>query len=255
MAETHPEAVLPALDAIAGAGSEALTSMRRLVGVLRADDHATRHVGVTLDDLRKMVDQFSPAATFDLGPGVSSLTLAPEVLTTLHRVLTESLTNVRRHAPHAPWVEVRLTTFDDAVRLRVANPLSAADPRLSRLGGGFGLVGMAERVETMGGRLLAGPVAGHRWRGGRRGAATGPLGSASRSCRVTQAGGLAVVEDHRRVGLLQRLDRAGHRLAGADHRQRRGHVVAQRVFGVDLAPVERRRAGRARRSSRPPRPP
>ncbi|WP_246059908.1 sensor histidine kinase [Herbidospora galbida] len=161
--ETHPEAVLPALDAIAGAGSEALTSMRRLVGVLRADDHATRHVGVTLDDLRKMVGQFSPAATFDLGPGVSSLTLAPEVLTTLHRVLTESLTNIRRHAPHAPWVEVRLTTFGDSVRLRVANPLSAADPRLSRLGGGFGLVGMAERVETMGGHLIAGPVAGHLW--------------------------------------------------------------------------------------------
>ncbi|WP_061298537.1 sensor histidine kinase [Herbidospora cretacea] len=163
VAETQPEAVVPALDAIAGAGSEALTSMRRLVGVLRADDHATRHVGVTLDDLRKMVDQFSPAATFDLGPGVTSLTLAPEVLTTLHRVLTESLTNVRRHAPHAPWVEVRLTTFDSAVRLRVANPLSAADPRLSRLGGGFGLVGMAERVETMGGHLVAGPVAGHLW--------------------------------------------------------------------------------------------
>ncbi|WP_063909869.1 sensor histidine kinase [Herbidospora yilanensis] len=161
--ETQPEAVLPALDAIAGAGSEALTSMRRLVGVLRADDHATRHVGVTLDDLRKMVDQFSPAATFDLGPGVSSLTLAPEVLTTLHRVLTESLTNIRRHAPHTPWVEVRLTTFEDSVRLRVANPLSAADPRLSRLGGGFGLVGMAERVETMGGHLIAGPVAGHLW--------------------------------------------------------------------------------------------
>ncbi|WP_066371665.1 sensor histidine kinase [Herbidospora mongoliensis] len=163
VAETHPEAVVPALDAIAGAGSEALTSMRRLVGVLRADQHAPRNVGVTLDDLRKMVDQFSPSATFDLGPGVSSLTLAPEVLTTLHRVLTESLTNVRRHAPHAPWVEVRLTTFGDAVRLRVANPLSAADPRLSRLGGGFGLVGMAERVETMGGHLIAGPVAGHQW--------------------------------------------------------------------------------------------
>ncbi|GAB1821211.1 sensor histidine kinase [Herbidospora sp. RD11066] len=163
VAETHPEAVLPALDAIAGAGGEALSSMRRLVGVLRADDHATRNVGVTLDDLRKMVDQFSPAATFDLGPGVTSLTLAPEVLTTLHRVLTESLTNVRRHAPHAPWVEVRLTTFEDSVRLRVANPLSAADPRLSRLGGGFGLVGMAERVETMGGHLVAGPVAGHLW--------------------------------------------------------------------------------------------
>ncbi|GLX98843.1 histidine kinase [Herbidospora sp. NBRC 101105] len=161
--ETNPEAVLPALDAIAGAGSEALTSMRRLVGVLRADDHATRNVGVTLDDLRKMVGQFSPAATFDLGPGVSSLTLAPEVLTTLHRVLTESLTNIRRHAPHTPWVEVRLTTFEDSVRLRVANPLSAADPRLSRLGGGFGLIGMAERVETMGGHLVAGPVAGHLW--------------------------------------------------------------------------------------------
>ncbi|GIH25416.1 hypothetical protein Aph01nite_37260 [Acrocarpospora phusangensis] len=164
--EQRPEAVLPALDAIATAGSEALTSMRRLVGVLRADDQASRSPGVALADLRVMVERFSaqgPRASFDIGQGVTSLALPPEVLTTLHRVLQESLTNVRRHAPGAAWVEAALTAPPNLVRLRVRNVGSPGDPRITRLGGGFGLVGMVERVEALGGRLTAGPTPENGW--------------------------------------------------------------------------------------------
>ncbi|GAA0407799.1 two-component sensor histidine kinase [Acrocarpospora corrugata] len=164
--EQRPEAVLPALDAIATAGGEALTSMRRLVGVLRADDAASRSPGVALADLRTLVERFAeqgPPASFDIGHGVSDLALPPEVMTTLHRVLQESLTNVRRHAPAAAWVEAALTAPTDLVRLRVRNVGSPGDPRLIRLGGGFGLVGMVERVQALGGRLTAGPTRENGW--------------------------------------------------------------------------------------------
>ncbi|MEV7007102.1 histidine kinase [Streptosporangium sp. NPDC051022] len=194
VAEQKPEAVVPALDAIAGAGADALTSMRRLVSVLRAQDDAARSPGTTLMDMRTMVERFSaggPQVAFDIGHGITDETLAPEVMTTLHRVLQESLTNVRRHAPGAGWIEADLRLSDDSERtarpdrapragsgarrdqrqgspgrrvwLRVRNYGSAVDARISRLGGGFGLVGMAERVEALGGRLTAGHTPEGAW--------------------------------------------------------------------------------------------
>ncbi|GGS90295.1 two-component sensor histidine kinase [Planobispora rosea] len=159
VAEQKPDAVLPALDAIAGAGADALTSMRRLVSVLRAEDEAARSPGTRLTDMRALVERFSaggPKVAFEIGQGIADDTLAPEVMTTLHRVLQESLTNVRRHAPGTAWVEADLRLAGPCVRLGVRNYGSAADSRISGLGGGFGLVGMAERVEALGGRLYAG---------------------------------------------------------------------------------------------------
>ncbi|MEV0591664.1 sensor histidine kinase [Nonomuraea cavernae] len=166
VAEMRPEAVLPALDAIAGAGGEALTSMRRLVTVLRDDDEAARTPGTSLADLRLLTERFAangPRVAFEIGPGIDDATLPPEVMTTLHRVLREALTNVRRHAPGASWIEARLRLSDRVAGLRVRDFGSAADARTSGLGGGFGLVGMAERVEALGGRLHAGPVPEGGW--------------------------------------------------------------------------------------------
>ncbi|MFI7636627.1 sensor histidine kinase [Nonomuraea sp. NPDC049400] len=166
VAETSPEAVTPALDAIAAAGSEALTSMRRMVTVLRTEDDAARKPGVTLADLRMLTDRFSadgPQVAFEIGQGLDDRTLPPEVMTTLHRVLQEALTNVRKHASRAAWVEADLRRHEKAVVLRVRNFGAASDPRVSRLGGGFGLVGMAERVEALGGRLHAGPSPQGAW--------------------------------------------------------------------------------------------
>ncbi|MFD0885990.1 sensor histidine kinase [Streptosporangium algeriense] len=188
VAEHKPEAVVPALDAIAGAGADALTSMRRLVSVLRAQDGAARSPGSTLMDMRTLVERFSaggPQVAFDIGQGINDETMAPEVLTTLHRVLQEALTNVRRHAPGTGWVEadLRLGGPPDGppgappgrreqhqnghgarwVWLRVRNYGSATDTRISRLGGGFGLVGMSERVEALGGRLTAGHTYTGAW--------------------------------------------------------------------------------------------
>lgn len=166
VAETRPDAVAPALDAIASAGSEALTSMRRMVTVLRAQDEAARKPGITLADLRMLAARFSsegPKVAFEIGQGLDDRTLPPEVMTTLHRVLQEALTNIRKHAARTAWVEADLRRFERVTVLRVRNFGSGSDPRVSRLGGGFGLVGMGERVEALGGRLYAGPSPEGAW--------------------------------------------------------------------------------------------
>ncbi|MCP2364464.1 signal transduction histidine kinase [Nonomuraea thailandensis] len=166
VAESRPEAVAPALDAIATAGSDALTSMRRMVAVLRTEDGADRTPGSSLADLRMLADRFSadgPKVAFEIGAGLDDRTLPPEVMTTLHRVLQEALTNIRKHAARTAWVEADLRRHERVVVLRVRNFGSGSDPRVSRLGGGFGLVGMAERVEALGGRLYAGPSQQGSW--------------------------------------------------------------------------------------------
>jgi signal transduction histidine kinase len=89
----------------------------------------------------------------ELAPGASDL--PDHVAGVVHRVVQESLTNVRRHAPSARWVTLRVTT-DDGVEVVVADDgVGSGTPTEP----GYGLLGMRERVEGAGGTLTAGPRA------------------------------------------------------------------------------------------------
>lgn len=79
----------------------------------------------------------------------------------LYRVAQEAMTNAARHAPGSP-VAVRIDYGPEAVSLTVSNPVGPNPPRARRRGG-FGLVGMQERILLVGGRCEAGPEGG-RWR-------------------------------------------------------------------------------------------
>ncbi|MFB9838143.1 sensor histidine kinase, partial [Actinoallomurus acaciae] len=147
------------------AGSNALTAMRRLVGMLREDtvpepvpasgiraavlDAAAGHDGVAME-LPGDLDRLEPA---------------PALITTVHRVVLEALTNVRRHAPDAADVRVAARVQHDPVadvlHLEVVND-GVGEP--SGGGSGYGLVGMRERVTALGGTLRAGVESGRRWR-------------------------------------------------------------------------------------------
>lgn len=168
MAQTRPQELDPVLAGIERAATEALASMRRTVGVLRdAGDEATdrRPVG-DLAGLADLTDGFaSPVQRITLrrDPAVSDV-LPHEVQAAAFRVVQEALTNIRRHAADATHIEVRLR--GDAGRLEVS---VADDGRggtqlpAAAHGGGFGLVGLTERVTALGGELRAGPRAGAGW--------------------------------------------------------------------------------------------
>jgi signal transduction histidine kinase len=81
--------------------------------------------------------------------------LNPQAGLAVVRTAQEALTNVRKHAPGAR-ARLALRYLDDAVELEVTDT-GGTEPGLDMEGGGYGLVGMRERAELIGGTLETGP--------------------------------------------------------------------------------------------------
>lgn len=140
---------------VAGTGRESLAELRRLLGVLRdpPDGHDPLAVPPRLDQLDELV-RGARGRLERLGevrPVDASIELA------VYRVVQESLTNVAKHAGEVE-AEVVLSYAPDLLSVRISNPARSGGsrPRVSE-GNGLGLAGMRERVELLGGALLAGP--------------------------------------------------------------------------------------------------
>jgi signal transduction histidine kinase len=137
-----------ALDHLATAQTltqEGLAEVRRSVAALRAAPLESRPL---TEALAKLVEQRKAAgmnARLDIAGMVRSLT--PQAELTLYRAAQEALTNVGKHA-RAKQVGVTLGYGDDGlVRLRVEDDgLGSADSK-----GGFGLLGVRERVQLLSG--------------------------------------------------------------------------------------------------------
>ena len=89
--------------------------------------------------------------------------LGSEARLALYRTAQEALTNVRRHSA-ADRVEIALRYADDGTTLVVQDfgpgaPVRSAAANRDGAGGGYGLTGMRERAELLGGRLCAEPTA------------------------------------------------------------------------------------------------
>jgi len=138
----------------------ALTEMRRLLGVLREDagTEPMRAPQPGLQQLLELIDEMrasAPARLIVSGP-VTPLDAGVELIA--YRIVQEALTNARRHAPGAAVdVEIAYTPEDLLVTVRDNGP---GPPE--RTNGGHGLLGMRERVATVGGDLRTGaaPVSG-----------------------------------------------------------------------------------------------
>ncbi|MCC9309233.1 histidine kinase [Kitasatospora sp. RB6PN24] len=85
--------------------------------------------------------------------------LAAETGLAVRRTAQEALTNIRKHAPSAHRT-IRLSYLPEEVELEVRNtasPASGISAELADSGSGYGLLGMRERAELLGGSLRAGP--------------------------------------------------------------------------------------------------
>jgi signal transduction histidine kinase len=142
------------------AGRQALDELRQLLGVLRAGD-ADEAAPLTpqpgLADLPWLAAQSRQAGmTVELaGQPERFAAVDPLIGRAAYRIVQEALTNAGKHAPGAP-VTVTVERPADALVVRVVNgPPSRPLEQLP--GGGFGLVGLGERVRTLGGELTAQP--------------------------------------------------------------------------------------------------
>ncbi len=159
----QPEVAPEALARIEVAGAEALSSMRRLVTSLRADEGGPLAPAATLADLQVLADR-STAMGLPVHLHLEGVEeLPPSVGPSVHRVVGEAITNAQRHATGATAVEVRVQASGGELTVEVVDDGDAV--RVPRSGAaGFGLTGMAERTEALGGRFEAGPVEGGGWR-------------------------------------------------------------------------------------------
>ena len=79
----------------------------------------------------------------------------------VYRLAQEALTNALRHARHASRVEIRVVEDAGTLRLRVTDDGRTDPARPVSLG--FGLLGMTERAQLLGGTLQAGPAPEGGW--------------------------------------------------------------------------------------------
>ncbi|GLF94846.1 sensor histidine kinase [Streptomyces yaizuensis] len=164
VARRDPQKVADTLTEIETAGGEAMTAMRRVVGLLRdTDDAAPASPGP--EQLGALVERFSrqgPTVSLAMPDGEADTRWPPEVTSTVYRIVQESLTNVLRHARNARSIEVTVGRTPGGVTVEVADDAPPGSPRAHHRGG-YGLIGMRERVETLGGSLDAGPRPGAGW--------------------------------------------------------------------------------------------
>ncbi|WP_344689697.1 sensor histidine kinase [Blastococcus jejuensis] len=147
------------LRAVEATARQAMAEMRRLFGVLRADgERPALAPQPGLDQLERLLDE-NRAAGVDITAVVEGepVPLPPGLDLAAYRIVQEALTNVRKHAPGG-GVTVRMSFGREDLDV-VVEDTGAVAPE-SADGGGFGLVGMRERVALYGGSIQAGPMAG-----------------------------------------------------------------------------------------------
>jgi signal transduction histidine kinase len=148
------------LQTIRRSASEALTEMRRLLAVLRADEPPGELApSPGLDRLPALIDR-ARAAGVDVTLEVTGAARAVPASLDLsaYRIVQEALTNVGKHAGGAP-ASIVLHWGQDALSIEIRNPGTNLE-RAETNGSGHGLIGMRERVRMLGGQFTAGPEAG-----------------------------------------------------------------------------------------------
>jgi signal transduction histidine kinase len=150
-----------------GLGDE-IDGLRHLITELRPaalDDLGLVAALEALARRAQAIDGLEVQTEIDLGPEPEQHRLDPELESTIYRVVQEALTNVSRHA-QATQATISISERDGLVRASVTDDgqgLPEADrlgPRGDGLEGGFGMSGMRERAELVGGELELVPAPG-----------------------------------------------------------------------------------------------
>ena len=185
----EPARAAEVMHEVSSTGRQALTDMRRMLGVLRDEPATAGNVSAQpplapqpgLGDLAALTERVRGTGLHvtveQSGPpfevsGAAGLTV--------YRIVQEALTNALKHATDPTAVEVRLAFDDPDIAVRITDDGRGIEPvpvpgnsngnGATRGGrptaggeGGHGVTGMAERAAAFGGTLRAGPRAAGGW--------------------------------------------------------------------------------------------
>ncbi|WP_091226359.1 histidine kinase [Microbacterium sp. 3J1] len=137
----------------------ALTEMRAMLGVLRADDSPLPLAPLEPTSPHDTVSS-AQRAGYPATIAVSGeAEVSPTVAHAVGRIVQEGVTNAMRHAPAATTIAVRLSYAAEAVEVEIVN--NGVDGGIGR--SGFGLRGLAERASHAGGTMTSAPTGDGRW--------------------------------------------------------------------------------------------
>lgn len=154
VASTEPAKAVEVLAAIESEASRTLAEMRSVVRALREEETDAHAPQAGVSDLFALARPES-TPTVDVSVEGAVTRLARPVDAALYRLAQESLTNARQHAREVTRIVIDVRREGDGVRLRVSDD-GRSGPGASTAPG-FGLQGMAERAQLLGGTLSAGP--------------------------------------------------------------------------------------------------
>ncbi|MEU0939696.1 MULTISPECIES: histidine kinase [unclassified Embleya] len=164
-----PERSAAAMEQVSGTGRQALTEMRRFLGVLHEDEpDAARHPQPDLARLGALAEQVRAAGLpTTLTVQGDTRNVPPGAQLAVYRLAQEALTNTLKHAQPGANARIRVCSSADRLELSVVDD---GLPRRIGIGerdeprGGRGLAGMRERAAVYGGDVEAGPLPGGGWR-------------------------------------------------------------------------------------------
>jgi signal transduction histidine kinase len=155
-----------ALADVTAAGRQALEDLRHLLAVLGDPDAIDAEVlladpNATIEDAVTRLSDAGVSVDVELDPRLVEAALVTRV--TVARVIQEALTNVLKHAGPGTSGRVTVATCPaGGLRLRVVNGPAVAQRSVLPLSG-HGLAGMRDRVDLLGGKLVAGPTPDGGW--------------------------------------------------------------------------------------------
>ena len=164
-AAVEPNAAVDALRVIEAEASRALAEMRAMVRVLRRDEPtetAERAPLPRLGDLARLAGRADAGPPVDVELSGDLDDLPSSIGAAIYHLARESVTNARRHARQATRIKVEVDADSISVRLRVSDD-GEAHPDRPVASAGYGLIGMAERADLLGGVCEAGPDPDRGW--------------------------------------------------------------------------------------------
>ncbi|MDJ0312102.1 sensor histidine kinase [Arthrobacter sp. H35-D1] len=160
-----PAKAAEVLSQLSQTGRTALSDMRRVLGVLRAEGGTRRTPQPHESDMGALIEGFRQAGmslTFaQSGPPMPQ---DPALALTVYRIVQESLTNVLRHGTAVSRVQVEIENDLDRDKLSVRINDDGHGSVNASMGSGNGIAGMRERAGIYAGTVDAGPAAQGGWR-------------------------------------------------------------------------------------------